>query len=144
MRISTYLTQYLVQVLSPADFMLAVLTPLAAQTDDRQYPPDSAQNQVQGSSNFIDGSGAIFSMYLERAAEEDKKMAENWKADANGILIFVRFHSSSLVHHTNPMVIERPILRCCCIAYLGVHSGHTTEPAGRFQLLPREYLSSYN
>lgn len=92
MRILTYLTQYLVQVLSPADFMLAVLTPLAAQTDDRQYPPDSAQNQVQGSSNFIDGSGAIFSMYLERATEEDKKMAENWKADANGILIFVRFH----------------------------------------------------
>ena len=92
MRILTYLTQYLVQVLSPADFMLAVLIPLAAQTDDRQYPPDSAQNQVQGSSNFIDGSGAIFSMYLERATEEDKKMAENWKADANGVLIFVRFH----------------------------------------------------
>ena len=29
-------------------------------------------------------------MYLEMATEEDKKMAENWKADADGILIFVR------------------------------------------------------
>jgi hypothetical protein len=29
-------------------------------------------------------------MYLEMAAEEDKKMAENWKDDADGILIFVR------------------------------------------------------
>ena len=31
-------------------------------------------------------------MYLEMATEEDKKMAENWKADADGILIFVRRH----------------------------------------------------
>ena len=29
-------------------------------------------------------------MYLELATEEDKKMVENWKADADGILIFVR------------------------------------------------------
>ena len=29
-------------------------------------------------------------MYLEMASEEDKKMAENWKDDADGILIFVR------------------------------------------------------
>ena len=28
-------------------------------------------------------------MYLEVATEEDKKMAEGWKADADGILIFV-------------------------------------------------------
>ena len=31
-------------------------------------------------------------MYLEMAAEEDKKMAEGWKADADGILIFVRHY----------------------------------------------------
>ena len=30
-------------------------------------------------------------MYLEMAEEEDKKMAESWKADAEGILVFVRF-----------------------------------------------------
>ena len=59
-----------------------------------QYPPQSVQNPsqallVQGVSNFVDGSGPIFSMYLEMATEEDKKMAENWKADADGILIFV-------------------------------------------------------
>ena len=41
-------------------------------------------------SNFVDGSGPIFSMYLDMAAEDDKKMAESWKADADGILIFVR------------------------------------------------------
>ena len=31
-------------------------------------------------------------MYLEMATEEDKKMVENWKADADGMLIFVRFY----------------------------------------------------
>ena len=31
-------------------------------------------------------------MYLEMAGEEDKKMVENWKADADGILIFVRHY----------------------------------------------------
>jgi hypothetical protein len=53
--------------------------------------PQSAQDQaLRSESNFVDGSGPIFSMYLEMATEEDKKMAENWKADADGILIFVR------------------------------------------------------
>lgn len=28
-------------------------------------------------------------MYLELAEEEDKKIAESWKADADGILVFV-------------------------------------------------------
>jgi len=58
--------------------------------DDTYYPPQLAPNQSsQGVPNFVDGSGPIFSMYLEMATEEDKKMAENWKADADGILIFV-------------------------------------------------------
>ena len=35
-------------------------------------------------------------MYLEMTTEEDKKMAENWKADADGILIFVRLYFQSL------------------------------------------------
>jgi hypothetical protein len=58
---------------------------------DHQNPPRSAQNQEpQGMSDFVDGSGPIFSMYLEMATEEDKKMADSWKDDADGILIFVR------------------------------------------------------
>ena len=35
-------------------------------------------------------------MYLEMATEEDKKMVEDWKADAEGILIFVRLYSPFL------------------------------------------------
>ena len=33
------------------------------------------------------------------ASEEDKKMAENWKDDADGILIFVRRYSLSMHLH---------------------------------------------
>jgi hypothetical protein len=60
---------------------------------DCQYPPRSARNQAwHGESNFVDSSGPIFSMYMEMAEEEDKKMAESWKADAEGILVFVRYY----------------------------------------------------
>ena len=59
-----------------------------------ECPSHSVQGQASyGVSNFADGSGHIFSMYLEMATEEDKKMVESWKADANGILIFVRLYS---------------------------------------------------
>ena len=57
------------------------------------YPPQSGPTEaIQGERDFIDGSGPIFSMYLEMAGEEDKKMVEGWKADADGILIFVRLN----------------------------------------------------
>ncbi|KAF8265159.1 hypothetical protein EI94DRAFT_370286 [Lactarius quietus] len=62
-----------------------------------QYPPQSAQKkETQGESNFIDGSGPIFSMYMEMATEEDKKMAESWKDDADGILIFTGLFSAAV------------------------------------------------
>ncbi|KAH9010272.1 hypothetical protein EDB85DRAFT_1299187 [Lactarius pseudohatsudake] len=60
------------------------------------YPPQSAPTQEpRGMSNFVDGSGPIFSMYLEMATEEDK-MAESWKADADGILIFTGLFSAAV------------------------------------------------
>ena len=60
---------------------------------DRQYVPLSAQNQTwQRGFDFVDSSGPIFSMYMEMAEEEDKKMADSWKADAEGILVFVRHY----------------------------------------------------
>ncbi|KAH9054800.1 hypothetical protein EDB87DRAFT_1795704, partial [Lactarius vividus] len=72
-------------------------TATGAGTGDYQSPPQSAQNQVpQGVSNFVDSSGSIFSMYLELASEEDKKMAEGWKADADGILIFTGLFSAAV------------------------------------------------
>ena len=69
------------------------------------HPPQSGQNQPpQGESGFVDGSGPLFSMYLDLAGEEDEKMTESWKGDADGILIFVsrRFCLSYRATHTHP------------------------------------------
>jgi hypothetical protein len=60
-----------------------------------QHPPN-VNEAPEGDSNFSDGSELLFSMYLERADEEDKKMAESWKGDAEGILLFVSAHVSSM------------------------------------------------
>ncbi len=99
---------------------------------DRQYPPQPAPNQApQGTSDFVDGSGPIFSMYLEMATEEDKKKVEDWKADAEGILIFVR-PIFSFVSCADSLAIDRFILCCCRFVDLSVHSGHPTELARHF------------
>ncbi|KAH9057258.1 hypothetical protein EDB87DRAFT_1823780 [Lactarius vividus] len=73
-------------------------TRFASGIGDDQYPPWSTQNQASHdvSATFVDGSGPIFSMYLEMASEEDKKMTERWKADADGILIFTGLFSASV------------------------------------------------
>jgi hypothetical protein len=76
------------------------------------------------------------------ATEEDKKMVENWKADADGILIFVRL-SFNIVLHADSSVIDWSILRCCRNLDLSFNSGYSTKPTGHLQFLPRKYLSGY-
>ena len=74
-------------------------------------------------------------MYLEMAEEEDKKMAESWKADAEGTLVFVRLlllvPYFQLNHRSDWF-----ILRCCCHFAFGDDSRSSREPAGHVQLLP--------
>jgi hypothetical protein len=50
---------------------------------------------LQEEFDLSDGSEALFSMYLDRAIEEDKKMVEGWKGDADGILVFVGLQTTS-------------------------------------------------
>ena len=74
-----------------------------------QCPPRLAQTQApQRVSDFVDGSGPIFSTYLELATEIDKKMAKGWIADADGILVFVRLNPllpylTKLIHGYRPV-----------------------------------------
>lgn len=60
--------------------------------DVEDAPLPASTGEPQTESNYTDGSGALFSMYLDRAEEEDKKAAERWKGDADGILVFVRLN----------------------------------------------------
>ena len=83
-------------------------------------------------------------MYLEMATEEDKKMVEDWKADADGILIFVRLYSNRVLCTQHSLVIDWSILRCRRHFDISVHPGPSAEPTRHFQLLPSQYLSSYD
>ena len=66
-------------------------TPESFYVDVENPPlPTSNGGESQVESGYTDGSGALFSMYLDRAEEEDTKTVERWKGDADGILVFVR------------------------------------------------------
>jgi hypothetical protein len=67
--------------------------------------PGLNQTTPQAGPHLFDGAGHIFSMYLEMAVEEDKKMTEAWKADADGILIFVSI--SLLCHSLTELMAHR-------------------------------------
>ena len=69
-------------------------------------------------------------MYLEMAVEEDKKMAESWKADAEGILVFVRIQMFLSILHTDSSLVDRFILCRRRIVDLSIDSGPSTEPTG--------------
>jgi hypothetical protein len=45
---------------------------------------------------LVDGSDPLFSMYNERAKDHDEKMAESWKGDAEGILVFTGLFSAAV------------------------------------------------
>ena len=73
------------------------------------------------------------------AEEEDKKMTESWKADAEGILVFVRLRLLvpyfQLTHRSDWFILRR-----CRLFAFGVAPGSSTEPAGHVQLLPCQYI----
>src|SRR6266404_9452497 len=50
-------------------------------------------NIAQDRANFgvIDGSDAIFTLYLEMALKEDKEMVDGWNQDAKSVLLFVSY-----------------------------------------------------
>ena len=51
--------------------------------------------------NPSDGSEALFSMYLDRVIEEDRRMVESWKSNTDGILVFVRLQVTSYTSACN-------------------------------------------
>ncbi|KAH8989061.1 hypothetical protein EDB92DRAFT_1947613 [Lactarius akahatsu] len=55
-----------------------------------------SQADTQNEPKIIDGSAPLFSMYNERAKEHDEKMAESWKGDAEGILVFTGLFSAAV------------------------------------------------
>ncbi|KAN0137370.1 hypothetical protein V8E53_004815 [Lactarius tabidus] len=69
--------------------VLPVDTDTPEQGRENYYYTPNANAAPEG-----DGSEPLFSMYLERADEEDRKKVENWKGDADGILVFTGLFSA--------------------------------------------------
>ena len=83
-------------------------------------------------------------MYLEMATKDDKKLIEGWKAEAEGIFIFVYYYLLQVLPTLHLIGIDGSILRCCCVVDYSFHSGTSTKSTGHLELLPCQYLSSYN
>ena len=81
-------------------------------------------------------------MYLERAEEEDKKMAERWKGDAEGMLVFVSARPLFCSLLVDSRTADRSFLRHCRDVALDLHPGPPVELSRHFGVLPREHLST--
>ena len=55
-----------------------------------QYVLLPTQDPSQAENSFNDGSDVLFSLYNDKAAEYDQKLAENWREDAQSIMLLVR------------------------------------------------------
>ena len=80
-------------------------------------------------------------MYLDRAVEEDNKMVESWKGDAEGMLLFVSRQTTSYTSAHNVVKDWSILCRGCDIAP-NVRPEHSAEPASYLKLLSRIYLSA--
>lgn len=76
-------------------FALAAISVLTCERlGDSQYLPlpthwQNLNSPSQEMTDFTDGSDALFTMYNAIAAERDRKLAENWREDANAIMLLV-------------------------------------------------------
>jgi len=81
-------------------------------------------------------------MYLDRVIEEDRRMVDSWKGDAEGMLTFVGPQTAS---HTSAYNLEIEDWSFLCrgrsIA-CRVYPGYSAELAGHLGLLSRAYLST--
>ena len=72
-------------------FSTNLLTRIGVSSDSQsQIPSIENRRSLQAETNLKDGSESLFSMYNEKALAFDSKHIENWREDANGLMILVR------------------------------------------------------
>ena len=81
-------------------------------------------------------------MYLDRVIEEDRRMVESWKGDADGMLVFVGLQTTSHTSAYNLEIIDWSLL-CLGRGIAGsVYPGYSAELAGHLSFLSRKKLSA--
>ena len=81
-------TQVQVDPLCLSPLQLAILTCASGADSNRDVFPSTRTTKAE--TNLTSRLNALFSMYNEKAATEDRNMAESWKSDADGALLAVR------------------------------------------------------
>lgn len=51
---------------------------------------DMFEEVADSQASYTDSSSALFALYLSHAEKHDRDQTDSWKADADGILVFVR------------------------------------------------------
>ena len=69
-------------------------------------------------------------------------MAESWKGDAEGMLVFVSLCPTSHIFAYNIKNADRSILCCRRSVARGDHPRYSSEPAGHLSILSRNHLSA--
>ncbi|KAI9433491.1 hypothetical protein H4582DRAFT_2060905 [Lactarius indigo] len=104
----------------------------------RQQPTSQNVTPAPEKPTYSDSSGAIFSMYIDRAQTFDKENVDNWDGQANGILLFTGLFSSTVasfiaVSYQNlqqdPNVTTQSLLAQISQQLSTSTTGGTTSPA---------------
>jgi hypothetical protein len=107
-----------------------------------EHPNDQSPH---GDSSPSNGSESLFSMYIDRVIEEDSKMVESWKGDADGMLVFVSFQTST-TSRTSPFnlqIIDRSLLCCDRDFAISVYLRYSPELAKHVSFFI-SYISTSN
>ena len=75
------------------------VNPPGASAEYLPLPTQNLNSPSQAMTDFTDGSDALFAMYNEMAANRDQKLAENWREDANAIMLLVSQRLPHLIEH---------------------------------------------
>jgi hypothetical protein len=81
-------------------------------------------------------------MYLDGVIEEDRRMVENLKGDANGLLTFVGLQTTSHTSVYNLEIVDWCLLSRGRSIACSVYPGYSAELAGHLSFLSRTYLSA--
>ena len=64
-----------------------------------QIPSTPNRKPPPAETNYNDGSEALFSLHNKKTMEFDSKHIENWREDANGLMILVSHAILSFIRH---------------------------------------------
>ena len=131
--------------MDPGRFPL-VLSPLGPSPCMIENQP-AEQHQLEGLNGQVpqaDKSGALFSMYLERADDDDNKVTERWKKECDAILIFVGTLANLLPNKAPTLMlkdVDRSFLSGSRSSSCSFSLGSSAESTGELGGLCRKYLS---